>query len=298
VGAVAVLPPDRVVVGTHDGRVLTWDLAAPGVPAELGRHNGAVRAVAVLPGGQVVTGDDGGQVLMWDPAAPGVPAELGRHNGAVRAVAVLPGGQVVAGDDGGQVLMWASAAPKRPRRSWLRRSATRATSASDTRAVAGPITLGHHYGAVRAVAVLPGGQVVTGGWEDGLMIMWDPAVPDDPGWLGHYVGGVAVAVLPNGRVVSCSGVDGDVEVLDLTTGDRSIIGSHSWADAMEVLPGGQVVTGGDDSVEIWHPATPWTHVAQIGCPVTALAAAPLSAPGSCLVVVHGDAGFSTWSVRM
>ena len=40
-----------------DGRVLVWDPAEPGAaPAELGRHDGAVRAVAVLPDGRVVTG--------------------------------------------------------------------------------------------------------------------------------------------------------------------------------------------------------------------------------------------------
>ena len=49
-----------------------WDPADPGAdPAELGRHDGPVRAVAVLADGRVVTGGNDGRVLMWDPAVPG-----------------------------------------------------------------------------------------------------------------------------------------------------------------------------------------------------------------------------------
>ena len=52
-----MLPDGRVVTGGDDGRVLVWDPATPGTgPAELGRHDGRVKAVAVLADGRVVTG--------------------------------------------------------------------------------------------------------------------------------------------------------------------------------------------------------------------------------------------------
>jgi WD40 repeat protein len=57
-----------VVTGGRDGRVLIWNPAAPGAdPAELGRHDGGVRAVAVLADGRVVTGGADRRVLIWGP---------------------------------------------------------------------------------------------------------------------------------------------------------------------------------------------------------------------------------------
>ena len=69
------------------------------------------------------------------------------------------------------------------------------------------LELGRHERGVGAVAVLPDGQVVTGGSRDGRVLVWDP---DEPGTgpveFGRHEGGVgAVAVLPGGRVVSGGG---------------------------------------------------------------------------------------------
>jgi WD40 repeat protein len=61
---------------------------------------------------------------------------------------------------------------------------------------------------VYAVAVLPDGRVVTGGW-DGRVLVWDPAEPGaGPVELGRHDDAVyAVAVLPDGRVVTAGGDD-------------------------------------------------------------------------------------------
>ena len=65
---------------------------------------------------------------------------------------MLPDGRVVTGGDGGRVLVWDPGAAQR-----------------------GPVELGRHDGAVRAVAVLPDGRVVTGGGAVGRVLVWDPA---------------------------------------------------------------------------------------------------------------------------
>ena len=62
-----------MVSGGADGRVLVWDVAAPGAgPLELSRRNRAVEALAVLADGAgVVSGGANGRVLVWDPSQPG-----------------------------------------------------------------------------------------------------------------------------------------------------------------------------------------------------------------------------------
>ena len=135
--------------------------------------------MTVLPDGRVVTGGTR-RVLVWDPALPGAgPVELGRHDR--HGV----GGGGAAGRAGGhrrqrRVLVWDPALPG-----------------------AGPVELGRDVGAVGAVAVLPDGRVVSGGYG-GRVLVWDPALPGaGPVELGRHHGGVrAVAVLPDGRVVS------------------------------------------------------------------------------------------------
>jgi WD40 repeat protein len=68
--------------------VLVWDPAAPETgPAELGRHDGPVRAVAALPDGRVVSGGDDQRALMWDITTRTEMAQLGC---SVSALAVGP----------------------------------------------------------------------------------------------------------------------------------------------------------------------------------------------------------------
>ena len=278
VQAVAVLADGRVVTGGADGRVLMWDPADPGAdPAELGRHDGWVNSVAVLANGRVVTGGADGRVLMWDPADPGPGlAELGRYEGWVKAVAVLASGWVVTGGADGKVLMWDPADPDPD-----------------------PTELGRHHSSVEAVAVLASGRVVTAG-GDRRVLMWDPADPSaGPTELGrHDNWDRAVAVLANGRVVT-GGDDGKVLMWDPAQpgADPTELGRHDdRVNSVAVLANGRVVTGGDDGkVLVWDPSGASAEAIQLSCFVTALAAAPLSAATSSLVIAHAGSGISLWS---
>ncbi len=129
-------------------------------------------------------------------------------------------------------------------------------------------------GAVRAVAVLPDGQVVSGG-DDGRVLTWDPAHSQaKPIELGHHVRAVrAVAVLPDGRVVS-GGDDHRVLVWDSADPKTSSaelaevaeLGRHDdMVMTVAVTPDGQVVSGGRDGwVRQWNPAHPEAGSADLG----------------------------------
>jgi WD40 repeat protein len=104
---------------------------------------------------------------------------------------VLPDGRVVTGENVGRVLAWDPA-----------------------RAGSGPVELGRHDRAVRAVAVLPDGRVVSGG-DDGRVLAWDPArAGSGPVELGRHDG--TLRAVPDGRVVS-GGDDRRALVWDVTT---------------------------------------------------------------------------------
>ena len=129
-----------------------------------------------------------------------------------------------------------------------------------TTARTGHQVVGSHEGAVGALAVMPGGRVVSGG-EDGTVRVWDPAQPEDTGVVvGRHEGAVgALAVMPGGRVVS-GGEDGTVRVWDPARPEDTgvVVGSHEGAvGALAVMPGGRVVSGGEDgTVRVWDPGQP------------------------------------------
>jgi WD40 repeat protein len=144
---------------------------------------------------------------------------------------------VVIGGGDGRVLVWDPAVPG-----------------------VGPAELGRHSASqVLAVAVLPGGRVVTAG-EEGRVLVWDPATPGaHPAELGGYHWG--------------------------------------GARALAVLPDGRVVTGGADRrVLLRDPARASTQVIQLNCSLTTLATASPSPPRSTLAIAHQGGGLSLWSV--
>ena len=137
-------------------------------------------------------------------------------------------------------------APLGPIPQWTTHRASRALS----------LELGGHGGRVRAVAVLPGGQVVSGG-DDGRVRVWDPAAVASPLELvGHHGIVRAVAALPDGRVVS-GGDDRRVLLWDPDAiGAPAVELGHHGREVrtLAVMPDGRVVSGGDDwRVLVWDP---------------------------------------------
>jgi WD40 repeat protein len=116
VTAVAVLSDGCVVTAGSDWRVRLWHTDQPGVPIEIGTHDGEVTAVAVLSDGSVVTGGRDGRVRLWRTDQPGVPMALSADDDdqmdkLVTTVHMLPDGHVVTYDVDGVIRLWRTDEP-------------------------------------------------------------------------------------------------------------------------------------------------------------------------------------------
>ena len=141
---------------------------------------------------------------------------------------------------------------------WTTRRVSRALSAE---------LAGHGWG-IGALAVLPGGQVVSGG-TDGRVRVWDPAAAGSASVeLGRHDGEVlGLAVLPGGQVVS-GGTDGRVRVWDpvAPAAGPTELGCHyDVVTAVAVTPDGRVLSGGRDGrVLVWDLAAPAAGPRELG----------------------------------
>jgi hypothetical protein len=187
VWAVAVLPDGRVVtVGHGDGRVLVWDPTNPTTePHHVGTHFGGV---AALPDGRIVTiGRHDGRVLIWDPTNPTTePHHLGTYHDNATAVAVLPDGRIVTANDFGL-------GPSDPDNGWV-------LIWDPTNPTAEPHHLTTHNSPVKAVGVLPDGQVVTAG-SDRRVLIWDDRTGRSLGRLPCSAVVLATSIDPSGAGV-------------------------------------------------------------------------------------------------
>jgi hypothetical protein len=116
VTAVAVLSDGCVVTAGSDWRVRLWRTDQPGVPIEIGTHDGEVTAVAVLGDGSVVIGGRDGRVRLWRTDQPGVPMALSADDDdqmdkLVTTVHMLPDGHVVTYDVDGVIRLWRTDEP-------------------------------------------------------------------------------------------------------------------------------------------------------------------------------------------
>ncbi|MBX9737031.1 MAG: hypothetical protein K2X32_08900, partial [Phycisphaerales bacterium] len=282
VSALAVLPGGDVIVGgtfTTAGGVAASNIArfnpttgvwsAMGSGVTGGGDYPTVKALAVLPGGDVIVGGDftiagsveANDIARYNPTT-GVWSALGYGvygfgtETTVNSMAVLPGGDVLVGGAfvyAGDVVASNIARYNPTTGIWS--------------ALGSGVGSGLFGDEVRALAVLPGGDIIVGGtfYTAGFVLASNIArynFTEDP-WEPSYWSALgsgtsndvyALAVLLGGDVIvggsftSAGGVAGTVRIarVNPSTGDWSALGSgtDNRVEALAVLPGGDVIVGG------------------------------------------------------
>lgn len=320
--ALAVWPDGRVV-SASDKTLRVWDPDTGKLVFTLEGLTSGVEALAVLPDGRVLSGDDGFKLRVWDLdtrrsgrrggrrrtlnaglAIRGGKMILGRPREVSRvdAVAVLPDGRVVAAL-WGALAVWDVETAKPV----LAFDAEHAISAlavlPDGRVVAASgrnlavwdldagkpvLTVEEPHDAfVQAVAVLPGGEVVSASF-DGTLRVWDLASGRVRLTLGPSRETHAVEVLPDGRVVSAS--HRDLLVWDLEAGKAvlRLEGHAKSVSSLAALADGRVVSTSDDlTLRLWDPCSK-APLASLTFDETPSALALF--PDRCVVVVGDGSG--------
>jgi len=277
VRALAVLPGGDVIVGgffTTAGGVWANNIArynpSTGVWSALGTGtNFEVTALAVLPGGDVIVGgiftNAGGVpargIARYNPST-GVWSALGsgiqgtRHHyysQVVYALAVLPDGDVIVGG----YFTTAGGVSANNIARYNPSTGVWSTLGSGTN----NFINGHDT--IYALAVLPGGDMIVGGYFDYLgdvptngMARYNPATGAWTALLGGGTsGGVrTMAVLPDGDIIAGGGfinagggLANNIARYNPSTGFWSPLGTGTNGSviALAVLPGGDVIAGGD-----------------------------------------------------
>ena len=171
--AIAVAPDGAsAMTGSFDQSAILWSLSGGTAEAVLRFHEGAVNAVAAVPGLGFATGAEDGRIALWRGAAAAPAEVIEGHKGPVAALAVSADGRRIASA------------------SWD------GTARVTMREGGAALAFEGHQGPVNGVAFLPGGGLVTAGYDATLRI-W----PTD-------AGAPRIVTLPaplNGVVVAADG---------------------------------------------------------------------------------------------
>lgn len=276
VRALTVLPGGDLVVGgdftqaglAAAGHIARWD---GGHLSLLGAGlDGAVHALVTMSNGDVIAGGSfahaGGQpatgVARWDGAS-WHPLGAGLAGGAVRALAVHPDGRLVAGGD----FVSAGGVAANHLAAW---------DGAQWQALAGGMN-----GTVRALAALPGGDVIAAGSS---IARWNGISWTQLGSVNNTVYGLAM--LPSGDVVAV----GDFAVIGALHADNvARWDGAQWRDygygtmatneglrCAMAMPDGSLLVGGTlgRGSLMRHDGIQWTTVTQLDGAVLALTLRP------------------------
>jgi WD40 repeat protein len=185
---------------------------------------------------------------------------LSGHQGAVHALAFSPGaGRLASAGDDGVIRIW---------------------SLED--ALAPPLLLADHDGAVRALQFAGEDTVLSGG-DDALVRVWSLDTPAEPADTIQEAGAIAsLALSPDGRQLVTSLASGTIHSWDLDEPEDGPAVLSTWFEpgfrpvAFQVGQGGLLAGNPSGALQAWRGGSvfaPPTFIGQAQAPVTAVSAA-------------------------
>jgi cytochrome c len=287
-----------VLSGSFDTAAIRWSLASGAAEQVLRFHADAVNAVVFLKDGRMATAGADAKIALWTAGRQQPDEVFEGHTAPIVALAVSPDGTTLA-----------SAAWDGTARLWPLGSGAKRVLEGHAQNVNGVafmpdgkslVSVGYDLtvriwplpdgtpdiitlpAPLNAVAVAPGGEIITGG-ADGKVRFLSPGKKDVAEVQAGTTPIIALAVSPDGNRVAAGGIGGTVNLIDRKT--RSLAGAlvgpglPVWSVAF-TPDGATLLTGGADAtIRRWN--------AQTGNPV---GAPQPGAPGDPLAAYAGDHG--------
>src|SRR3990167_8372096 len=129
---------------------------------------------------------------------------------------------------------------------WYKKNATRINNLALRQKIPAIKLVGHN-GSIRAIAILPNGDIVTGS-DDRTAIIWDSETGKEKQKLkGHKAWINAIAILPNGDIATGS-YDKTARIWNPVTGKekQKLEGHDDVVKSIAILKNGDIVTGSND----------------------------------------------------
>ncbi len=307
----------------HGGPVLSLTIASPGLTAYSGGQDKTIRvwslaegellrtligpvpvtAMAVVPGNASLISGASDGTIRWLDAADGRERLLLRgHTAAVVDLAVLPG----SSPDGLRV---ASASEDGTARIWTvaQREGAAASSKPDKKPVESPsLVLAGHKGAVRGLALLPDGQTIVTGGDDGTVRFWGAkdGKPQRAALATGHAGAIlSVAVSPDGCTILTGSADKTARLIARSNGKiiRTLAQHNGPVRSVAFSPVGDRIATADarGGLKVWETATglgviAFGHTAPGAATIQSLQKVAFSGPGS-IVSASADGTLKTWS---
>ena len=288
-------------------------LAVPAA-AELRGHGGPVRALAVLDDGMTaVSGSFDQSAIVWDLAAGAAEAVLRVHDGSVNAVLAIPGGRFATAGEDGRIAIWRKGRSEpfeiiqahkgpivglglSPDRTHIASAAWDGTARLTSLSGGAARILEGHQGQVNAVAFMPDGRIVTGGYDATVRIWPDREGAATIRTLPSPLNAVAVAA---GGEILAGGADG---VLRILRPDGEMRAEHDLQTgpilAISVAPEGRLAAvallGGAVALVDSRTAQPVARLVGPGLPVWSLA---FKHDGTELLTGGSDRLIRRWNAR-
>ncbi len=203
----------RVLTGSHDGRVIVWDAVSGEPSLTLSPSSRSwTHAAAYSPdGGTIAIGSYDGKLALWDAQGGRERLALAGHTNAIESLAYFP--------DGGRIV---TASYDKTARIW------------DTTLGRELLTVHGHQGPVTCVAVSPDGRRVVTGSVDRSVRVWDANTGQQLLLLeGHKDAIDAIAFSPDARRVATTSLDRTIKIWDVTPAAGTVVPGAGVAVRLE-----------------------------------------------------------------
>ena len=225
----------RVVSGSSDSTVRTWEAATGTCLQTLREHEGPVYAVALSPDGSLIASGGADRALTISTAATGqVVARVEAVSNEVRALAFTPDGKLLVVGCAEKVV--------------------KLLDVGRGEVVA---TLEGHRGMVTTVAVSPDGSTIASAGTDDTVKLWDLKRRECRETLKGHAGSVrTVAFSPDGTQVASGGDDRAVKLWSAADGELLATFAEATMPVQSVAfspAGDRLAAGAGGQIRVWEP---------------------------------------------